>query len=284
MMHDSIVDMHIHTINSDGEYSLKQIVEKIKGKDIQTFSITDHDNIDSCLEIKNLELGDMEYYRGVEISSICHHYGVHILGYDFYSTDELVNLLTTIREARKLRFMEMVEMLYKKYGILIADNQVNKVIENYSLIGKPHVTNLLYQLGYGENSQAIYCQYLKGYKSKIQYRVELKEVIQTIKNARGLVVLAHPKEIEKEYHIDIKDIIEDLVIEGVDGIEVYHSIHSLEDTKRYLELAKEYELLVSGGSDYHGPFTKPNVELGDTSIGRIRIKELSLIDELRRRK
>lgn len=177
----------------------------------------------------------------------------------------------------------MIEMLDKKYRIKIEESKVKEVIESHHLIGKPHIVHLLYQLGYGENNKEIYHKYLKGYQSKTQYRVELEKVIEVMKEANGLVVLAHPKKIEDEYHIDIEEIIEDFVQLGVDGIEVYHSIHSLEDIKRYLALAKKYHLLVSGGSDYHGLFVKPDVELGYVSKEKIQVKDLSLVKELRRR-
>lgn len=283
MIKNGVMDMHIHTTNSDGEYTVDQIIKRIKEENIGTFSITDHDNVNSYYEIKNLELGSLEYYNGVEISSIYQNYGMHILGYDFKPTKELLELLKGIEQSRKLRFLEMVEMLNQNYGIEIEENEINEVIENHHLIGKPHMVNLLYQLGYGENNKEIYNRYLKGYKSKTQYRVELEKVIDTMKKSNGIVILAHPKEIEKEYHIDIEEILEDLVKKGIDGIEVYNSIHFLEDTKRYLELAKRYHLLISGGSDYHGPFTKPEVELGKVSKEKIQVKELSLVKELRRR-
>ena len=283
MIKSGVMDMHIHTTNSDGEYTVRQIVEKIKNTNIETFSITDHDNIHSCLEIKNLELEELEYYSGVEISSIYKNYGMHILGYDFKMEKDLIKLLKGIEESRKQRFLEMIQMLEQKYEIKIEESRIQEIIKKHQLLGKPHITNLLYQLEYGKNSKDIYDKYLKGYKSKRKYRVNLDEVVKAIKNSNGIVVLAHPKEIEREYHIDIKEILGDLVKIGIDGIEVYNSIHSLEDIKRYLELANRYHLLVSGGSDYHGLFTKPDVELGYISKEKIQVEELSLVKELRRR-
>ena len=268
------MDMHIHTTNSDGEYTVKQIIEKLKQSNVGTFSITDHDNIDSYFKIKNLELGSLEYYSGVEISSIYKGYSMHILGYDFKLTGGLLELLKGIEKRRKVRFLEMVEMLYQNYQIKISKEEIEKTLEKHCLIGKPHIVSLLYQLGYGENNKEIYQKYLKGYKSKTGYRVELDKVISTIKKSNGLVVLAHPKEIEKEYHIDIGEILGDLVKIGIDGIEVYNSIHSLEEVKKYLQLAEYYHLFISGGSDYHGPFTKPEVELGKVSKEKMQVKEL----------
>lgn len=283
MIKSGVMDMHIHTTNSDGEYTVRQIVERIKNTNIETFSITDHDNINSYYEINKLELEFLEFYHGVEISSIYQNYGMHILGYDFKPEEDLIELLKKIEESRKQRFLEMVEMLEQKYEIKIEESRIQEIITNHQLLGKPHMTNLLYQLGYGESSKNIYDKYLKGYKSKRKYRVNLEEVVKAIKKSNGIVVLAHPKEIEREYHIDIEEILGDLVKTGIDGIEVYNSIHSLEDIKRYLELAKRYHLLISGGSDYHGPFTKPNVELGYLSKEKIQVEELSLLKELRRR-
>lgn len=276
------IDMHIHSINSDGQFQIDELVNKIKENNIKTFSITDHDNIESVNQIIKTNLTNLEFYNGVEISSIYKNIKMHILGYDFIPTIEMENLIKEIQVKRKERCLEIIEMLYRKYGVIIPNDMIKKILD-HKVVGKPHIVEALYQLGYGSDNREIFDYYLKDYDSKTRYEVELDSVIKVIKSANGKVILAHPKEIENRYHINIDSILPKLIEEGIDGIEVYNSIHNLEDIERYLSLVKKNDLLISGGSDYHGPFVKPDVMLGKVSREKIVIKELSLVDELRRR-
>lgn len=283
MENNKLIDMHIHTSNSDGQYKVEEIVDKVKENNIGIFSITDHDDIESTTKIQKLDLDGLEFYNGVEISSKYQNIGVHILGYDFIPTIEMKELLDSIQKNRKKRSLELIDMLFQVYGISIPDDLIQEIL-NHKVVGKPHVVEALYKLGYGSGHREIFDHYLKGYTSKTKYKVNIKEAVEVIKKSNGIVILAHPKEIENRHHITIESILPNIIEEGIDGIEVYNNIHSLDDIERYLELANKYNLLVSGGSDYHGPFVKPNVMLGGVSKERINIKELSLIDELRKRK
>ena len=111
----------------------------------------------------------------------------------------------------------------------------------------------------------------------------MKWAIESLKKAKALLLIAHPKEIENESHIEFKSIIEELIDLGIDGIEVFHSIHEKGDIRRYCELASEYHLLESGGSDYHGIDRKGRV-LGTVTKNKEKVKYLSLVEELRKRK
>ena len=282
MENNKLIDMHIHTVNSDGEYQVEEIVEMIRENDIGIFSITDHDDIESINQIRNVNLDGLEFYSGVEISSEYNHIGMHILGYDFQHIKEMKSLVNKVQLNRKKRCLELIEMLSKEYGITITDDLTRDILR-HNVVGRPHVVQALYKLGYGKNNREIFDRYFKNYTSKTKYRVNAKEVVETIKKANGLVIIAHPKEIEKRHHITFDTILPDLIELGIDGIEVYNSIHGLEDMERYKSLAQEYNLLISGGSDYHGPFVKPDVVLGGVSKEKSTIKKLSLVDELRRR-
>ena len=106
--------------------------------------------------------------------------------------------------------------------------------------------------------------------------------IKLIKEANGLAVLAHPITIKKSPEA-LDDLIGQLVSHGLDGIEVYHSEHSSQQSEEYLKLANKYNLLISAGSDYHGPIVKPEIELG-RGKNNIKIKQLSLVDKINSRK
>jgi predicted metal-dependent phosphoesterase TrpH len=279
-----LIDLHIHTKNSDGESSTKDIIKKVKEKGITTFSITDHDNTFSLEEVKNENIDGLYYIKGIEISSILSGYNMHILGYDFDNNcPEIQSIITSITNNRKERILEMIGILKHNYNIEFSQNDIIDTLNKKGSVGKAHMIDLLYKYGYGSNNKEIYLKYLKGIKSQIKYRVESEKTIDSIKKANGIAILAHPKEIENDYHIDIEKIIKDLIDIGINGIEVYNSLHNLEDIKRYLEISKKYNLLVSGGSDYHGIFTKPNVELGCVSQEKINIKQLSLVEYIKNR-
>src|SRR5574344_59433 len=96
-----------------------------------------------------------------------------------------------------------------------------------------------------------FLKYLNYLHTDIYYRMDAREIASAIHSAGGIVILAHPKKIEKKYNILIDEIIEDLIEIGIDGIEIYNSIHYNEDSERYLYIANKYNLYTSGGSDYH---------------------------------
>ncbi len=112
--------------------------------------------------------------------------------------------------------------------------------------------------------------------------MQYEECLRLIKNSGGIAVLAHPKSLElseKDFLILLKD----MISKGLEGIEVYHSSHSKYEMDYYMEIANKYDLLVSGGSDYHGKSVKPDIELGTGKNNNLCIKKLPLLDELHRR-
>ena len=98
-------DLHTHTINSDGEYTTKQLVQKIKDSNIKTFAISDHDSIQSINDIKNLDLKGLNYIKAIEISSILDNkYKIHILGYNIDEENEqLLEIINNIKQRRRNR-------------------------------------------------------------------------------------------------------------------------------------------------------------------------------------
>lgn len=109
--------------------------------------------------------------------------------------------------------------------------------------------------------------------------MQCEEYLRVIKNSSGIAVHAHPKSLElseKDFLILLKD----MISKGYEGIEVHHSSHSKDEMDYYMEIANKYDLLVSGGSDYHGKSVKSDIELGTSKNNNLCIKKLSLIDKL----
>lgn len=273
---ENMVDMHIHSLNSDGEYAVGDLVNMIRGAGVNLFSITDHDCIESINDVSMINLGDLNYTPGVEISAIYKGLKMHVLAYNFEVNDALELMLKSIQEKRLERFYKMVYLIEKEEGIKIPSDVLESVMSKSSSIGRPQIINALMRLGYGGNREYVYRNLVKPYKSKVNYRKSLEEVIDVLKECHASIILAHPKEIEDEHNIDIESVLPQLLDLGVDGIEVFNSIHSLSDIKRYYDLVNRYNLCYTAGSDYHGPNVKPTVKVGVCSSDGIKVRQISL--------
>ena len=153
-------------------------------------------------------------------------------------------------------------MVKKKIDLSFRDEDIQNIIKNILIPGRPHLASLMVKYGYVLSVPEAFDSYLKGVKTETSHREDAKVVIETIHNAGGVAIWAHPKKVEKKYNIDLEVLIPRLIEIGLDGIEIGNSLHSLDDYKRYLNVAKKYNLLISAGSDYHGPVVKPKVKLG----------------------
>ena len=273
-----MVDMHIHTNNSDGTQSTKEIIEMLKQQRIKLFSITDHDNFESCKEMEKIQLPkNMIYIPGIEFSSKHNEYDCHILGYNInYKNETLLEECRLIRRRRQKKIIQVLKYIRENYGI-ISESEEKNILNKNGTIGRFDICELLMKKGYGKR-QEIYKKYLSP-KDLITHRSKSKTIIDVIHASGGKAILAHPREIEDDYQINIEDIIESLIVEGLDGIEIYNSIHTPEDVKRYRALAKKYDEIISdksflttGGSDFHGT-NKPEIILGTTTSKHIKIKE-----------
>lgn len=273
---ENIVDMHIHSINSDGEYEVSELVNMIKIEGVKMFSITDHDCIESVSDINNLDLEDLVYIPGVEVSSIYKGIKMHILGYNLRVNNTLKLMLKTIQEKRLKRFYEVINLIEKNEGINIPDEVLESVISKSVSLARPQIISMLMELGYGDNRDFVYKTLVKPYKSKVSYRENLEDVIRVLKECDAKIILAHPKEIEEEYDLNIASILPELLDLGIDGIEAFNSIHNLEDIKRYTDLVEKYHICYTGGSDYHGPNVKPHIMIGGCSFEGMKVRQISL--------
>jgi len=253
-------DLHIHSNYSDGEFKIEELIDKLKEENIEVFSICDHDNIDSIKCLKNLNLTDIKYISGVEISSYFKKMGIHILGYYIDgNTLSLKRLLTKINLRRKKRMNEILKKIRVRNGIVLNNDDFDELM-NQNNIGKKNLSKILIKNNFGTNYLEIRENYLTNLNCKISYRANIKKVCKAIKKAGGIAVLAHPKEMELRYGVKLENHIKELIKCGIKGIEVYHSLHTESDINRYLKVANKYNLLISGGSDYH--YEKGNKKLG----------------------
>lgn len=280
---DKSVDMHMHSIYSDGELESNQLVKKAYENNIGVISITDHDTL---LGIKNISYDDMEtkfvkIIPGIELTAKTNKGRMHILGYDFnIDNKELNDKIRKLKNNSIYSVIALINQLKIDYGITFDSMDIKKLFSFEGNIGRPQLAKLLIKYGYSKNVQEAFDKYLKEAYSKTRKSnkgIPYEECINLIKNAGGISVLAHPNQLELNDD-ELESKIKEMILNGLDGIEVYHSGHSKEETKKYLKLAEKYNLLVSAGSDYHGKIVKPDVELGITSYGRV--KKLTLLDKI----
>ena len=163
---------------------------------------------------------------------------------------------------KNLRNLEIIQQLKEKFGIIISKDDTEKFLTAKNFVGQTTIARLLVKERIIPNTQYAFDNYFKYMDLKTPATAPLEQAINTIHLAGGYAVLAHPISLEKTYGVNIEDIF------GMfknDGIEIFNSKHTLSDIKRYLKLAKRENILISGGSDFHGKIMKPNVKLGGLS-------------------
>lgn len=258
----SRVDLHLHTTHSDGSLSPAEVVGLAQKAGVTALSITDHDITTGLAEAMTTgqALG-IEVIPGVEISSEYGGSELHVLGYflDWHDA-ELGARLATLRESRHRRNPLIIERL-QALGIDITYEEVRAMAGTDS-VGRPHIARVLMEKQVVASAKEAFDRFLANGKPAYVARdlPSPGEAIQWIKAAKGLAVLAHPTWI-KPTEGTLADLATQLKAEGLDGIEVHYSTHTPRQTREYLSLAKQVNLLVTGGSDFHG-LTKPDIDVG----------------------
>jgi predicted metal-dependent phosphoesterase TrpH len=249
-MEQKRVDFHTHTIASDGTCTPTENVRLAKEAGLAAIAITDHDTVAGIPEAMAAgnELG-IEVVPGVEISSAANGQDIHVLGYFVSHEDdrfqqELLKLRDTRHERNKLMIARLREL-----GIDITLEKVYQRKKGTDKnIGRPHMAEELMELGVVASMEEAFEKYLG--KGGLAYvnppRITPQEAIRLIKRSGGAAVLAHPG------LYDDDDLVEELIVFGLDGIEVWHPDNDEDDRKRYIGLAEDYGLVMTGGSDFHG--------------------------------
>ena len=275
----SRIDLHLHTTHSDGSFSTAEVMAFAKQAGLTALAITDHDIVDGIPEATAIgkELG-IEVVPGVEISSRLGESELHILGYFMQWTDpQLAQRLKTLRDSRHLRNPKIVQRL-NELGIPITYEEVRALAGTES-VGRPHIARLLMEKKFVTSAKEAFDRYLANGRPAFVDRElpEPAEAVRWIREAGGVPVLAHPTWVRTSAE-GLRVLVRELKAAGLGGIEVHYSTHTPSQTTEYLDLATQCDLLVTGGSDFHG-VTKPDIEVG---IGRGQLKvSQKLVDPLR---
>ena len=250
------IDLHVHTLYSDGVFSPEKIVDSAIDVGLQAISLTDHDNVLSYKVaqdyIKEKNLADkLEIIQGVEINTLYKNYEVHILGYFMNTQDsDFKSLLKTQQQARVAQTKEIINLLAKKEGIKIKFDDIQKQVAQGGSIGRPHIAKAIANAGGTSNVIEAYAKFINDSSPVYVPRktVSPYDAVEVIYGAGGVPVIAHP------YDIDIAEkLIKNLMSCGLRGIEAYHRKHSPACVEYFSSMAEELGLIVTGGSDFHAP-------------------------------
>lgn len=252
MMMNPYADLHTHSTASDGLFSPREVVEYAKKKELSAVAITDHDAVGGCREAVETgkKLG-IEVVPGVEISTLYDDIEIHMLG--LWIDPSYPSLLKILEQQRNIRAErnKMVIKLLNQLGIPISLDEVLKKGEAQGKeinVGRPHIAEVLVDKGFAVSIGEAFDLYLA--RGKMAYatpdRISPLDAIHLIHEAGGVAIVAHPGIYDRD------ELLLKLVSAGLDGIEYSHPDHNEEEVEKYLAFAKEHQILVSAGSDFHG--------------------------------
>jgi predicted metal-dependent phosphoesterase TrpH len=255
----SRADLHIHSTASDGKLAPADVVREAAGRGLNFIALADHDSIDGiapALAAASAFPG-LKVIPAVEISTDIAEGEIHMLGYFIdYNDPEFNAALDRFKKSRLQRGQKMVAKL-EKLGINIDWQRVME-IAGTSTIGRPHIAQAMLEKGYITSFKQAFDKYLGRNRPAYVEREKMTpgEAVGLIIKAKGLPVLAHPLTLP-----DPEAITKELKAGGLVGIEAYYDGYTPEEVSRLLALARRHELLVTGGSDYHG------LDATETAIG-----------------
>jgi predicted metal-dependent phosphoesterase TrpH len=283
---DKLIDLHTHTNYSDGDLSPDELIRLAIQKRIGTIAITDHDTLEGIKKVDRTSSfiidSGINVINGIELSARIEKGRMHILGLGINIYNEkLNNRLNQLKNINLYSIMAIILQLKKDYDILFTYDEIKELINQTHNLGRPDIAKLCVKNGHAISVSDAFDKYLiEAYNKTAIHRKGLPypECIDLILGSNGIPVLAHPKSLELPDK-ELLYLIKDMVKCGLKGIEVYHPTHTKEETRKYLEIANELNLLISGGSDFHGMTVKPNVELGTGINNNIKIKKLSILEK-----
>jgi predicted metal-dependent phosphoesterase TrpH len=253
-------DLHLHTTASDGRLEPKEIVSLAVKVGLDVIAITDHDSIDGVRPALAAAeaFPSLMVIPGVEINTDVPHGEVHVLGYFIDYTDrKLAVALRGLRDSRRERARGMIAKL-SKLGMSIEWQRVLELAQGGS-IGRPHIAQALFEKGYVSSEREAFDKYIghDGPAYVERYKLLPVEAVKLVMDAQGLPVLAHPVDIS-----DLEELVPKLKAVSLVGIEVYYRDYSSDVIAKLLKIARQYDLIPTGGTDYHAFGDSSEVMIG----------------------
>jgi len=258
----SAIDLHAHSTASDGTFTPTELVRHARDLGLKALALTDHDTTNGLVEAMQAgERFSVEVIPGCELSVEFQPGFMHILGLwvpvDAPHLNEVLKNLRGKRGTRNLRIIEKLNAL----GIDITYQEVLDLAGD-ATVGRPHFAQILMRKGIISSISEAFAVYLGATGSAYVPKDKLtpEQAIAALKKEGATIILAHPYSLNLEGEAEAKEI-EHLKDLGIDGLEAYYSLHSPEQTQKYLDLCARFDLLPSSASDFHGT-VKPDIELG----------------------
>lgn len=255
-----IFDLHVHTNYSDGLFTPEEVVDLAIEKGLDGIAITDHDTVNGikpAIKYNNSLEKRIYIIPGIEFGCIYEDEEVHILGYFIdYKSSKIINLSNKLKKSRANRSLRMVDKI-NRIGLKLNIEEISTFTKK-DYIGRPHIARALVKKGYVDSVEEAFKLYLNrgqpGYVEKES--LSINETINIIHKLNGIAILAHPGLLKN------RTIINYCINAKIDGLEAIHSKHSVDDVKHLLDIGKNNNLIITGGSDCHGQFINGEYLLG----------------------
>ena len=271
-----MIDLHVHSVYSDGTDTPAELIQLAAARGLTAMALTDHDTVGGIVPLLEAAASStVEPVPGIELSAECSRGTMHILGYFIdHTCSSLLGKIERVQSGREVRNMEILKKL-NKLGYVLLWSDVEKQA-GCDVIGRPHFAEALVERGHVKSRKAAFDLLLaKGrpaYADRDRYTAN--ECIDLIRRAGGVSVLAHPATIYMPDH-ELKELVKDMKEQGLGGIEVYYAEHKPENIKKFRRWAEEFDLICTGGTDYHGN-NSPDLKLG-TGFGQLRVPDEALV-------
>jgi predicted metal-dependent phosphoesterase TrpH len=275
-------DLHLHSNKSDGEYPPRELVRLVHEAGVGVMALTDHDSAGGLAEADAAaaEYGDMVFIPGIETTTL-HAHEQHILGYYIdYEGENLRAFSERLIAMRRTRAENILEYLRGRDVILGKERE--DALMNAAYIGRPQIAAAIVDAGYAEDPSDAFARYLSGpeFRKLPRPKPTAEESIASIRACGGAAVLAHPASLrlgdaELEKHAG------DLKSMGLAGMECHYGEYDAAQTQRYIAIADSLGLIVTGGSDFHGPHVKAGMEIGTGRDGRLNFHDAEVAERLR---
>lgn len=264
-----MIDLHAHTTASDGSFSPTELVALAKEKNLKAVGVTDHDTIAGWQEaFAAAQDSGVEVVPGVELSTSYEGGRFHLLGYFVDPESKLVETLEEIQRERGNRNAIILEKL-ASLGLPLEEAAVRKIAgRDDGELARPHLARAMVERGYVASTQEAFDLYLADGKPGYAPKKVLTpaEATELIHDAGGVAIWAHPPHRQKLSWDELEERLRDWISWGLDGLEIYYSAYTPEESAWTAAMVEKYSLLGSGGSDFHG-VSKPTVQLGVTQTG-----------------
>lgn len=263
----NIIDLHLHTNFSDGELSPEELMKRCRQHGLRQVAVADHDTVEHIVPAKKAgaALG-IEVWPATELSVIYGEKPLHLLGYGFRPTPTMQEALASQKKARVVRIGQMADRLralgwqFDRSALLKDEGTVGRPALAAAVVQDPRNRQRLGQEGLSDQIAFLQAYLVEGEPAYVEReRLTIERGVGIIHEAGGVAVWAHPWWTFRRYPERVPATLDELAKIGLDGVEAFYPTHSKEQVESLLAEAKRLNLLVTAGSDYHGPHHAPTV-------------------------